>query len=123
MKKIQLETILKASLLLILSLLLTVASATTPAEKGLEIARQADERDSGFQDYTTDMTMKLRNKQGRESIRELRNKVLEVKDDGDKSLAIFDNPKDIKGTAFLTFSHKIGDDDQFDSIGKSESLY
>jgi outer membrane lipoprotein-sorting protein len=112
-KKIHIETILKASLLLIFSLLLTVANATTTAEKGLEIVRQADERDSGFQGYTTDMTMKLISKQGRESIRELRNKVLEVKDDGDKSLAIFDNPKDIKGTAFLTFSHKIGDDDQW----------
>lgn len=113
MKKTHLETILIATLLLILSLLLTDAGAITPEDKGLEIARQADKRDSGFQDYTADMTMKLINKDGRESIRELRNKVLEVQGDGDKSLAIFDSPKDVKGTAFLTHSHKIGDDDQW----------
>jgi outer membrane lipoprotein-sorting protein len=112
-KKIHIEAILKACFLLILSLPLTALSATTPSEKGLEIARQADERDSGFQDYTVSMVMTLIDKQGRESMRELRYEVLEVKDDGDKSLAIFENPKDVKGTAFLTFSHKIGDDDQW----------
>ncbi len=114
MKNIQMESILKASLLLLLLLLpLKVASAITPEEKGFEIVRQADERDTGFQSYSTDMTMTLINKHGQESIRELRYKVLEVKDDGDKSLAIFDNPRDVKGTAFLTFSHKTGDDDQW----------
>ena len=38
---------------------------------------------------------------------------LEVTGDGDKTLVVFDNPKDVKGTAFLTFSHKQGDDDQW----------
>jgi hypothetical protein len=33
--------------------------------------------------------------------------------DGDKSLSIFDEPRDIKGTAFLTYSHKRGDDVQW----------
>ena len=32
---------------------------------------------------------------------------------GDKSLAVFDRPADIKGTALLTFTHKEGDDDQW----------
>ena len=30
-----------------------------------------------------------------------------------KSLTIFDTPRDIKGTAFLNFTHKVGDDDQW----------
>ena len=34
-------------------------------------------------------------------------------DDGDKSLIIFDHPKDVRGTALLTFSHKTGNDDQW----------
>ncbi len=113
MKKNHIETLLKASLLLLLLLPVTIASATTTEEKGLEIARQADERDTGFKDYSVRMIMKLINKRGQESIRELRYKVLEVENDGDKSLAVFENPRDVKGTAFLTFSHKTGDDDQW----------
>ena len=57
--------------------------------------------------------MVLKNKHGQESIRKIRIRTLEVKGDGDKSLSIFDNPRDVKGTAFLTFSHKRKDDDQW----------
>ena len=40
-------------------------------------------------------------------------KTLEVANDGDKSLSIFDKPRDVKGTAFLSFSHTKGADDQW----------
>ncbi len=99
-------------LLLFLLLPLTTA-AETPEEKGLAIAREADRRDSGFGNYTANMRMVLKNRHGQESIRIIRIKTLEVEDDGDKSLSIFDNPRDVKGTAFLTLSHKTGDDDQW----------
>ncbi len=59
------------------------------------------------------MLMILKNKHGQESIRKIRIKTLEVEGDGDKSLTIFDNPRDVKGTAFLNFTHKVGDDDQW----------
>jgi hypothetical protein len=36
-----------------------------------------------------------------------------VENDGDKSLVVFDEPRDVKGTALLSFSHKVGDDDQW----------
>ena len=87
--------------------------AESPEEKGLAIALEADLRDAGFTDFTADMLMILRNKHGRESKREIRIRTLEVENDGDKSLSIFDTPRDVKGTAFLTFSHKVGDDDQW----------
>jgi outer membrane lipoprotein-sorting protein len=90
-----------------------VTVAETPEEKGLSIMKEADKRDEGFGDFTVNMRMVLRNKQGQESERKIRGKILEVKGDGDKSLTIFDSPKDIKGTAFLNFSHKEGDDDQW----------
>ena len=57
--------------------------------------------------------MTLRNKHGKESKRAIRSKTLEVTGDGDKSLSIFDTPRDVKGTAFLSFSHKVGDDEQW----------
>jgi hypothetical protein len=57
--------------------------------------------------------MVLRNRHGEESRREIRSKVLETKDDGDKSLIVFDEPKDVAGTALLTYTHKTGDDDRW----------
>ncbi len=97
-----------------LILLAGLAGATPPeAERGLAIAVEADRRDAGFGDYRADLKMILRNRHGEESTRELRNRVLEQDTDGDKSLVIFDRPRDVKGTAFLTFSHKTGNDDQW----------
>ena len=85
--------------------------AATQEEQGLAIAQEADMRDSGYKNYTNDVKMILKNKQGQESIREIRSKTLEVDDDGDKSMTIFDKPRDIKGTALLSFTHKEGADD------------
>lgn len=89
------------------------ALAATPEERGLEIAAEADRRDTGFGDSSARLKMILRNRHGQESTREIRNRTLEQADDGDKSLVIFDLPRDVKGTAFLTFSHKTGNDDQW----------
>ena len=87
--------------------------AETAEEKGLVIAVEADKRDEGFGDSTANMTMELRNKQGDSSTRYIRIKTLEVIGDGDKSMSIFDEPADVKGTAFLTFSHAIKPDEQW----------
>ncbi len=87
--------------------------AETAEQQGLAIAREADLRDSGYVAYTNDVKMILRNKHGRESIREIRSKTLEVENDGDKSLTVFDRPRDVKGTALLSFTHKEGPDDQW----------
>lgn len=104
---------LAMELTLILLLFPLVVTAQSPEEKGLAIALEADKRDTGFKDNTADMRMILKNKHGQESIREIRIKTLEVEGDGDKSLSIFDSPRDVKGTAFLTFTHKKDDDDQW----------
>jgi hypothetical protein len=88
-------------------------NAQTAEEKGLQIATESDKRDTGFKDSEAELKMILRNKHGDESIREIRSKTLEVQGDGDKSLVIFDRPRDVKGTAFLSFTHKAGPDDQW----------
>ena len=82
-------------------------------ERGLEIAVEADRRDAGFGDYKAQLTMVLRNKHGQQSERRMRVRILEQADDGDKALIIFDNPGDVKGTAFLSFTHQRGADDQW----------
>ena len=99
-------------LLILLSLSFSVAGAT-PEQRGLEIATEAERRDTGFHDSTASMKMLLRNRQGEESTRYIRVRTLEQLDDGDKSLTIFDQPADVKGTAFLSFTHRTGPDDQW----------
>lgn len=99
-----------------LGLLLTitpVALAQSAEEKGLQIALEMDARDSGFGDTSSVLTMVLRNSHGEEVSRQMKSRALEVEDDGDKSMIIFEDPADVKGTALLTFSHKSGDDDQW----------
>ena len=88
-------------------------TAQTEEEKGLAIAVEADKRDVGFVDSTANMKMVLRNRSGKESVRNVRVKTLEVTGDGDKSLSIFDEPADVKGTASLTWSHSQKPDEQW----------
>ena len=83
------------------------------AARGLEIAREAERRDTGFGDFTANITMTLRNRHGESSERRMRTRTMEQQDDGDKSLIIFENPGDVKGTSFLSFTHKTGSDDQW----------
>ncbi len=100
------------TMLLLVGLLPTV-QAETAAEKGLAIITESDNRDKGWVDSSADLLMTLRNKKGEESIREMRIKSLEVEGDGDKSLTVFDQPRDVKGTAFLTYSHALDADEQW----------
>jgi len=82
-------------------------------DKGLAIAQSVADADLGWKDSTANLKMTLRNRQGEESIRSIRLKSLEIAGDGDKSMTIFDTPKDVKGTAFLSFSHTVKPDDQW----------
>ena len=100
-------------LILFLIVLLPDAFAETPAEKGLAIAIESDKRDTGWVDQSADLEMILHNKQGETSTRTLHINTLEVDGDGDKSLTVFDNPRDIKGTAFLSHTHALQPDDQW----------
>lgn len=108
-------TLMAASFALSLSLPLQASftEALSPEDKGLQIAIETDRRDAGFKDSAATVTMTLRDKNGKESLRKIRIKTMEIPGDGDKSLTIFDNPRDIKGTAFLSYTHKAGDDDQW----------
>lgn len=87
--------------------------AETPEEKGLRIAKEAKASNLGWKDSQVSMTMTLKNQHGETSVRQVRLKSLEQENDGDKSLSIFDSPRDVKGTAFLSFSHPLADDDQW----------
>jgi len=112
MKSLSLLTLVP-SLILGLALNSTLALAETSQEKGLSIAKKIKQRDLGWGNSESNLIMTLRTKGGQEIVRRMRSKSLEVEGDGDKGLTIFDTPKDVKGTAFLSHSHTVDADDQW----------
>ena len=99
--------------LLLLAFAVLPAHAQTAEEKGLAIAIETDRRDDGFIDWTALATMTLRDRSGGETVRRFRMLAQEQKDDGDRTLAVFDTPADLEGTAVLTWSHALKPDDQW----------
>ncbi len=85
----------------------------SPEERGLQIAKEIDLRDRGFGDSTNHLKMTLKDRHGNQRHRLLRNRTKEQAGEGDKSIIIFDTPRDVKGTAFLSHTHKVGSDDQW----------
>jgi outer membrane lipoprotein-sorting protein len=96
-----------------LSIMSGFVMAETAQEKGLAIAKERKARDIGWGDSTAKAEMILRNAKGDETIRKMKIKALEVSGDGDKALTIFQQPRDVKGTAFLSFSHAVKSDEQW----------
>ena len=91
----------------------THSQSATPEEAGLSIAQDSYARETGFGNFTARQTMVLRNKHGQESRRQIRVRVLEVPGAGDKSLFVFDEPRDVRGTALLVHAHRESADDQW----------
>lgn len=98
---------------LITLLLAFFSQATLAEDKGLTIAKEQKARDRGWKDSQSEMKMVLKAPNGRESTRIIKMKSLEMLTDGDKSLMVFDEPKDVQGTAFLSFAHVNAADDQW----------
>lgn len=105
--------LLSTSLLSVSALMIQPALAEDAATKGHRIAKEVQDRDSGWGNTHATMEMILTNKHGRTSKRQMELKTLEVDNDGDKSLTVFHEPRDVKGTAFLSFSHALEPDQQW----------
>lgn len=94
-------------------LALDAPGAPDAQTRGRALAAEAEARDSGWGDQRATLEMTLRNRRGDESRRRLEVSTLEVSDDGDRSLTIFKSPRDIAGTAFLSYTHALKPDDQW----------
>ncbi|WP_053981721.1 outer membrane lipoprotein-sorting protein [Marinagarivorans algicola] len=90
-----------------------VSDSANKDSKGFTIAKEVQDRDSGWGDSHAKMEMILSNKQGQSSRRTMELKTLEVAGDGDKSLTVFHTPRDVQGTAFLSYSHALEADEQW----------
>ncbi len=105
--------------ILVLAVLLAATgvagAAEDPVTKGEAIAREADRRDRGYGDSRAVLVMILEDRKGRTQERRLRIQTLEAprEDEGEKSLVVFDEPRDIKGTALLSYAHILEPDDQW----------
>lgn len=86
-----------------------------PAARGLAIAQESDQRNIGYHDTASEMEMTLTNANGDVSIRKLRFNTLENEnaEDGDWNMMIFDEPRDVAGTAMLTYAHILEPDEQW----------
>jgi len=107
----------KTGFLVLCLILLSCASAFAESKEqvGFEISARSDRSDRGFGDSQVKLKMILRNAAGRESIRTLVIKTLEIPDEsvGDKSIIIFDSPADISGTAMLSHAKILDADNQW----------
>ncbi len=110
------KTIVSVTLLIAFgALLANSADASTAEEKGFEIAARSDRTDVGFGESEVELQMVLRNAAGQEATRSLRISTLEKPDEsvGDKSLVLFNTPRDIEGTALLSHAKILDPDDQW----------
>ena len=81
--------------------------------RGLEIALKADNSFSGYGDSKTNLKMLLKDRKGSITERVMKMNLLEVPEDGDKSLIVFESPRDVRGVAVLSHAHKTGSDEQW----------
>lgn len=97
-----------AALLLPLPLL-----AAAPVNRGQEVAIAADSRLHGYGDTRMALDMLLISPSGQTASRVLRMQSLEAGTAGDRTLMVFDTPRDLAGTALLSWNHPDGDDEQW----------
>jgi hypothetical protein len=86
---------------------------TNPEKKGLAIAEMANKSDVGFENFSVQIKMILTNKLGKQSSRIMKTYTKEGVDDGDKAIIVFETPRDVRGSAVLTYTHKTKSDDQW----------
>jgi len=84
------------------SLVVPDVRAQDAVDRGRDIASESDASARGYEDFEAHMTMILRDREGDDRTRELRISVLEDAGKGDKTLLVFEHPRDLAGTALLT---------------------
>lgn len=83
-----------------------------PVKYGTSLAKYAEARDAGWIDSYSKSKMTLTDARGDSVTRETRQLILEGQD-GDKSIARFMSPAEIRGVAALTHEHPGGTDDSW----------
>ncbi len=103
----------KVLILFVISLLVISFSAFSDTNRGYEIAKETQYRDSGFGSYSVLGRMILERPGRGSSERKFKMYTVEVADAGDKRLVHFLEPRDLAGMVSLTHSHGLKPDDQW----------
>ena len=109
------KRVIAFTMMIVLGLSFATRADAVDETRGYEVAARSDRSDVGFGDSSVELRMVLRNAAGQESTRSLRIATLEKPDEnvGDKSLVVFDTPRDIEGTALLSHAKILDPDDQW----------
>lgn len=102
------KKLLSSALLMVLSF--SAYSATFNAD---DVIRKNIATTKGFGDSIETMKMVIYSQSGDKVERVMTSKVFEVADDGDKQMITFENPADVRGSAVLTHTKVVGNDDQW----------
>jgi outer membrane lipoprotein-sorting protein len=102
----------------LLAIVVAAANVGTPvhaltARELLDQANNLDDTTRTWADRAEKMTLHIHAKRGGERVRELRIYNKRHPNDEDKSISFFLAPAEVKGTAFLQWTHKSRDDDQW----------
>jgi outer membrane lipoprotein-sorting protein len=101
-------------LLSLAALLLPLALPAAPVtDRGQEIAMAADNRLHGYTDMQVRLEMVLVSPTGETASRVLRVQSRESANGGEKTLMAFETPRDLAGTALLTWTQPQGNDEQW----------
>lgn len=101
-------------LFLLAALLLPISlHAASPTDRGQDIAITADGRLHGYGDMQARMEMVLVSPSGETASRVLRVQSLESAGGSEKTLMVFETPRDLAGTALLTRNQPQGEDEQW----------
>jgi len=107
------EKILGFSCSLLIVFALSISGLVTANDRGLEIALAADRNFSGYGDSRSNLKMLLQDRRGNITERVMKMRSLEIPENGDKSLIVFDSPRDVRGVATLSHAHKTEPDEQW----------
>jgi outer membrane lipoprotein-sorting protein len=83
------------------------------ADEGERIFAEVSRRDRGYGDQQASVSMQLKRKSGSPATRLMDIAILEVPNEGTRTVVTFNSPLDVKGTKVLTYSREISDDEQW----------
>src|SRR4051812_39419651 len=83
------------------------------ADDGERIFAEVSRRDRGYGDQQASVAMQLKRKSGSATTRLMDIAILEVPNDGTRTMVTFNSPLDVKGTKVLTYSREATDDAQW----------
>jgi hypothetical protein len=98
---------------LALSIAMAITAGALAAEDAKSIMTKSRELRKGFTNSVADVKMTLYARGDRTAIRAMRQYVLEVKREGNRTINVFSKPADVSGVSLLTHSALNGDDKQW----------